>query len=102
MTRREDLHAELEAILGSKNVYFQPPDNYHMKYPCIVYRLENERTAYANDKHYVKHKRYEVTYITNDPTSEVCFRIHDDLEYCYWDRRFVTDNMYHNVYTVFY
>ena len=40
MSKRVDLGNKLKEILGSNNVYFQPPDNLKMVYPCIRYRLE--------------------------------------------------------------
>ena len=40
MSKRIDLGNKLKEILGSSNVYFQPPDNLKMVYPCIRYRLE--------------------------------------------------------------
>lgn len=34
MNRRYELQAVLEGILGSGNVYFQPPENLKMRYDC--------------------------------------------------------------------
>ena len=36
--RRNDLQKLLVEVLGSKNVYFQPPESVKMKYPAIVYQ----------------------------------------------------------------
>ena len=42
--RRSGLDALLRSIVkqrcGSENVYYQPPANLRMKYPCICYKLE--------------------------------------------------------------
>ena len=35
--RRLQLHEILVGILGNENVYFQPPANLVMQYPCIRY-----------------------------------------------------------------
>ena len=37
MERRLELHEALCEVLGSRNVYFQPPDNVTMRYPCFVF-----------------------------------------------------------------
>lgn len=99
---RKKLHAIFERILGSKNVYFQPPENLKLKYPCIVYTLNSPRVLFADDIIFLKRRRYEVTYINSDPVSPVTDRIHEELMYCHFDRRFVSDNMYHDVFNLYY
>ena len=37
MDRRLELQSELEKILGSRNVYYQPLPSLKLQYPCIVY-----------------------------------------------------------------
>ena len=44
-TRRLELDADLRALLGSTNVYFQPPETKKLKYPCFIYeRVLGEHT----------------------------------------------------------
>ena len=38
---REELHELLVSVLGSRNVYFQPPESIRMQYPAIVYARNN-------------------------------------------------------------
>ena len=45
MKTRYELHEFLCEILGSRNVYFQPPESVKMKYPAIVY----ERTDFPKE-----------------------------------------------------
>lgn len=98
---RLTLQTELETILGSSNVYFQPPENLKMKYPCIVYELNDIDTKKADDSNYLKNDRYVLTLIHRDPENEV-FRVLEELTYCDLDRVFVTENLYHYVFTLFY
>ena len=49
---RLSLHEKLIAILGYPNVYFQPPPTLVLKYPCIIYKLDDISTFHANDKKY--------------------------------------------------
>ena len=41
MASRLNLQDKLEEVLGSKQVYFQPPESLKLKYPCIVYSRSN-------------------------------------------------------------
>lgn len=37
MANRLNLHEEFATLLGSNNVYFQPPESVKLNYPCIKY-----------------------------------------------------------------
>lgn len=100
MTRAE-LHVKLKEILGSNNVYFQPPNNLHMKYPCITYDFTDYYTEQADNIRYFTKKQYTVTVITKDPDSPIPDKILK-LPYTRFDRAFVTDNLYHKVITIYY
>ncbi len=97
----EELHTLLVNLLGSENVYFQPPESYKMKYPCIVYERSNIRTDSADNRSYQKHKRYTVSVIGHDPDSEIPDRI-KDLRYCEFDRHFISDNLNHDVFNLYF
>ena len=49
MASRLNLHNELIKMLGTNNVYYQPPESIKMKYPAIVYSKSNIRSTFAND-----------------------------------------------------
>ena len=98
---RLELHELFIDILGSGNVYFQPPENEKMKYPCIIYRLANIDDRKADNIKYLKHNRYEVTLIHRDPENTVYGEL-NDLPYCDFDRSYVADNLYHYVFTLFF
>ena len=101
MDRRLELHEMLVSALGSSNVYFQPPTGLQIKYPCIVYTRERIEDTHADNESYRRKKKYSVTVIDRDPESEVPDRI-ADIRYCSHDRRFVNDNLYHDVFTLYY
>lgn len=100
-TRRLELHEILCGILGSRNVYFQPPENLKMKFPCIIYEHDSNDVRPANDKKYSKIRRYQVTIIDKDPDTEIPERL-DELRFATFNRRFTADNMNNIVYTVYY
>ncbi len=101
MGRRIDLHALLVAALGSRNVYFQPPEGFKMNYPCIVYEREHIESEHASNKPYLHRKRYSVTVIDKDPESLISDKI-AAFPSCRHDRYFVSDNLHHDVFTLYY
>lgn len=101
MKSRLDLQAILETILGSRNVYFQPPENLKMKFPCIVYSRTSSDVTYADNIKYHLEKAYQVTYIDKDPDSDIPDKI-EGLPKCRFDRSFVSDNLNHYVFTLYY
>lgn len=93
-TRQEMLQTKLEEILGSENVYFQPPESIKMKYPCIIYQLQSYDLRYADNIVYKKKRRWRLTVVDKDPQSEIVDKI-VDLPYCYFDRFFTKDGLNH-------
>lgn len=101
MHDRLDLHEELCKILGSRNVYFQPPSSVSMKYPAIVYERDNIRNSHADDNVYKQSLAYSVTVIDFDPDSEIVEKI-SKLPKCSFSRHFTSDNLNHDVFTLYY
>jgi hypothetical protein len=102
MGTRVDLHYKLVDILGSSNVYFQPPASITMRYPAIVYSLDNIQARFANNMPYNQKRRYKITYITKDPDSELIDIFPLKLPSVDFDRVYTADNLYHYVYTIYY
>lgn len=93
----------LDEILRSiaPNVYFQPPETIKIKYPCIVYSLDDVDIDYSDNLPYMVTKRYQLTVITKDPDST----IKDDvilLPKCSFVRAFTSDNLNHYVFQIYY
>lgn len=101
MGTRLELHELLCEKLGSRQVYFQPPESIRMKYPAIVYELDRIEHVPADDSKYFNLRRYAVKYISRDPDNKV---IDDILEvpYSSFDRRFIIDNLYHDCFNIYY
>lgn len=99
---REELHAKLCNIIGSRNCYFNPPADFEMCYPCMVYQLSRIDSQYADNKRYLNHIGYTVTIITEDTDSELVQKmLESDLEGRF-DRSYVVDGLYHFVFTVYF
>lgn len=102
MATRLELDARLRAIPGVEHVYFQPPENVRMQFPCIVYELADIHTRRADNKHYVKHKRYTVTYVTRNWDESMLDKILESFEMASFNRSFKSDNLYHFVYDLYF
>lgn len=101
MGNRLKQHEVFCDILGSRNVYFQPPESVAMKYPAIRYSLSNIENINANDFPYKQSKAYEVILIDPNPDSQYVDRI-SQLPYCGFDRYYPADNLNHYVFTLYY
>ena len=101
MESRLKLHAEFEDILGSKNVYFDPPASIFMQYDAIRYSRKNIRNTYANSSVYKQDDCYEVIAIYEDPDSDLPRKL-SRLPKCSFDRHYVADNLNHDGFTLYY
>lgn len=106
MRNRTDLSPVFKRILASKydryKVYFQPPAGQKIEYPCIIYQKSNYSTDYADNLIYRKHTHYIVTLIGFDADNEELIDQLLALRYCSFDRRFISDNLYHDVFDLYY
>ena len=100
-SNRESLHDLLVELLGSPNVYFDPPENLKMKYPAIVYHRNKISHKCADDVPYIKTVSYTVTVIDDDPDSEIVEKI-SELPSCEHSTNFTLDGMNHDVFIINY
>ena len=101
MASRLKLQNELEELLGSENVYFQPPSSVKMKYPAIKYSLSNIEIKHADDTSYNNKRVYELILIDSNPDSEFVDKLLQ-LPYCSFDRFYPSDNLNHYTFTLYY
>lgn len=99
--RRLELHNILCELLGSSNVYFQPPETIKMKYPAIVYELNDIESKHADDGVYLSKREYLITLIDKDPDNEFVGKV-SSIPTCRFNRHYQSDNLNHYVFTVFY
>lgn len=96
---RSELQQLLELI--TPKVYFQPPENIRLVYPCILYELNDINMKYADNSPYNSTKRYMITVIDRDPDSAIKEAI-ALLPLCSFDRFFTADNLNHDVFTLYF
>ena len=99
MAPRIDLQALLEEI--TPNVYYQPPVNLVMEYPCIRYERDFADTKFADDRPYSHTVRYQVMVIDRDPDSPILAQV-AALPMCVFQRYYPADNLNHNIYNLFF
>jgi len=95
--------SELSAILHElcDHVYFQPPANKQIIYPCIVYKLENFDVTFADNDAYRDMDEYSITYITRDPDDENIRKI-PKLRYCSMTGTSTSDNLRNYYYRLYF
>ncbi len=101
MASRLELQAKLEELLGSKNVYHQPPESLKMEYPCIRYSKNEIDTNHADNMKYSSFTSYEIIVISKRSDNEVIQKILD-LPYSAWERHYIADNLHHDVLNLYY
>jgi len=101
MGQRSDLQDILKTLLGSDNVYFQPPATVQMAYPCIVYSRDNAVVQHSDNLPYARKVRYQVTVIDRNPDSDIPDKV-AALPLCSFNRAFVADNLNHDVFQLFF
>ena len=100
MADRLELHSVFQELLGSSNVYYQPPESIKMQYDAIRYSKKTIDSKYANDRKYSMIDCYEVIVISRLPDNPVVKKLLS-LPYCSYDRHYIADNLHHDVLTIY-
>jgi len=100
MGNRLELHDELLTFIP--NVYYQPPSNIQIKYPCIVYNKTGKSKRFGNDRIYLSKQGYQLMVIEHDPDSDVADRLETHFQYCGINQHYVVDNLNHTTLNLYY
>ena len=100
MASRLTLETKLKEILGSKKVYYEPPENYRISYPCFIYSLTDVDRKAADNIGYALKNEYQITWIGVIPDEEVMKKLLQ-LPYCSFDRSYKSDNLNHYIYNIY-
>ena len=101
MARRLEFQALLETLLGTRNVYFQPPEGFQMRYPCIVYSRDQMDEKFADDLLYSKTVCYRVMILDRDPDSAVPDKV-AELRFSSFVTHYKVDQVNHDIYNVYF
>lgn len=100
MQARLELHELLCTALGSRHVYYQPPESVKMEYPAIVYSRNSIENTFAENSVYKQDHQYQIIVIDKDPDSEIVAAI-SKLPMCQFVRHYEADNLNHDVFTIY-
>lgn len=107
MSRRMKLHNILCDILLCNErgpecrAYFQPPPSIKMKYPAIVYALDDIENVFANDGVYLSERRYSIIVVDSDPDSNLVGKV-ASMPTCRFNRYYTKDNLNYYVFEIFF
>lgn len=102
LDKRLEFDAKIREVLGSNNVYFQPPETMKMSYPCIIYFKNNLPLTHANNGIYKQKQGYTLTYVDKDPDSEMPNTILHAFRYCRIDSYYRSEGLNHTKFTIYY
>lgn len=100
---RIQMQQMLERILGSKNVFYQPPSGAklsRLEYPAIVYSLKRIQNEAADNFPYIQNNAYEVVLIHKEPDCGIVQEL-SKLPNSYHERRYTSNNLYHDAFTIY-
>lgn len=98
MTRLE-LQRMLEGIPGVRGVYFQPPESVKLKYPAIIYSLSSIGNTHADNNVYRQDFSYELIVVEQSSEGAVTEAV-SRLPKCRHNRRYVSEGLCHDVFTI--
>ena len=99
MAQRLQLHQLLETFVD--NVYFQPPTNVSLVYPCIIYKRDFADSKFADDIVYNHKLRYAIMVIDRDPDSQIPSKV-AAMRMSLFNRFYTVDNLNHDVFNVYF
>jgi hypothetical protein len=94
-------HEVLKDVIGTDYVYFQPPPDRQLQYPCIVYERDNQSVKHGNNSVYNLRQRYQVTYIDRNPDGDPIDAL-SELSLSAFSRHFVTSGLNHDVFSIYF
>lgn len=100
--RRIELQYKLEEVLGSNKVYYRPPENIKLSYPCIIYRLRDGDIQYANNKPYTIKRSYDVQLIHKSADTDLIEALIGAFPYIRFENSFIFDNLIHENFVLYY
>ncbi len=87
-------------ILGSENVYFDPPESAKIEYPAIIFSREKIWKTEADNVGYLFNDRFEVKFIRKTESGDIVDKLLM-LPYCEHNRSYKASDMYHDAFTFY-
>lgn len=93
---RISLQNELERILGSRNVYYNPPETQKIEIPGIIYNLSYIENINADNIKYLDYTTYKITVVSRKVDHPAIKGILN-LPMTKFSANFTKDGLYHTV-----
>lgn len=100
--RTDELINRFYAIPNVKRVYYEPPDNVRMEYPCVRINRKSMNQRYANNKVYMFTPAYDIYYITKESDDPMTEKFMREFEMIRHNRTYHKDNLRYEVYTLYF
>lgn len=100
MDDRLSVHSLL-LTMGTPNVYYKAPINTSIIYPAIMYNKSNIKNTHANNIVYNQNNEYTITVISKTVDDVIVSNI-SKLPKCRFDRDFINEGLYHNIFIFYY
>ena len=98
----QDLQSKLEELFPDAHVYFQPPASKAMEYPAIRYSLADIQTRHADNAVYSATNKYQIIVIAKRSDCPIANDLLVQLPYCSYDRNYSSNNLHHDVLTLYF
>lgn len=106
----EEIFSIFHEADGFQHVYFQPPSNITLHYPCVVYKRDGDKPVYADNGKYLDQWSYQLIVIDQDPISsrinaegtKTIIDAISELPKCSYIRHYVVDNLNHDMFKIYY
>lgn len=102
MANRLQLQKDLVNLLGSKNVYYDPPETIKLQYPCFIYQSDIPYDVKANNRSYMYVKRYSITYVDTNPDNDMTVRLLTTFGHISAGNPYTSDGLHHYPFDIYY
>mgnify|MGYP007038299802 CR=1 FL=1 len=89
-------------MLGYVNIYYQPTESTRMKYDAIIYKQLTMKVSRANNQTYLATDCYQVLVVSRDPDSNLPREIQMRFPMCTPGTKYMSENLYHFPFTIYY
>ena len=97
------LHGLLQSAFPNTSIYYRPPGNILLEYPCIIYEKKAHEPAFANSYPYAIGVRYQVTLLSKLPgnsNTQVIFGLANQGVIVIDSDSYESDDVVHDVFTI--
>lgn len=101
MSSRIKMGEKLKTVPGVKRVYFRPPPNVKLEYPCIIYNREEMDTESADDRHYLIYDKWAVTAIGFKSDDDIPRWILSNFPKSRHTQSYNSDNLLHDRFRIY-